>query len=695
MKARIGLISGAAVLCACIAVAAPPTGYYDSVDDSSSSTLRQTLHDVIDDHTRYPYTDTSTDTWDILEAADEDPNNSANVLTIYRNRSHAKDDHWSSSNTTGWNREHSWPKSFGFTNDGSCNYPYTDCHHLFAANGEYNSARSNLVFNWVPSPDQSYPVDNTPYYNYCWNCGGYQDGDWEVWPDRRGDIARAQLYMDIRYEGGNHGVTGCSEPDLILTDDRNLMDWDANQNFSPAYMTFLSVLIEWHNEDPPDAREMLRNDIVYSYQGNRNPFVDHPEWVDCLFNDICGCSVAADCDDADPCTIDDCVSGSCVNDPVNCDDGDACTTDSCDSGTGLCVNDPIGCDDGDPCTFDGCDSVTGCYHDPVTPCCGNGTCESGEDCNTCPDDCISGTGGAVCGNALCEAGNGEDCANCPADCNGITTGRPSGRFCCGATEGCGDSRCTSGGYSCTTTPQGTAYCCGDGICEGAEDDINCAIDCAACTTDADCDDLDPCTTDVCSSGSCSNTPINCDDGDACTADSCDSATGTCVNDPIICDDGDLCTTDSCDTVTGCVYTAIDCNDGDPCTTDSCDPATGSCVYDPISPCCGDGICDTGEDQCSCSADCGTPPSTETNCSDAIDEDCDGLTDCNDGDCAGDPACPSGAVCGNGVCEGNGEDCFSCPGDCRCAGPGCSGCCGDGVCGGSGENASNCPVDCGG
>jgi hypothetical protein len=53
------------------------------------------------------------------------------------------------------------------------------------------------------------------------------------------------------------------------------------------------------------------------------------------------------------------------------------------------------------------------------------------------------------------------------------------------------------------------------------------------------------------------------------------------------------------------------------------------------------------------------------------------------------------VCGNGVCEGNGEDCFSCPSDCRCGGGGnCRACCGDGVCGGPGENANNCPIDCG-
>jgi len=53
----------------------PPDGYYNSVDATNSTTLRLTLHAVIDDHTRFPYTSGGTDTWDILNLADEDPNN--------------------------------------------------------------------------------------------------------------------------------------------------------------------------------------------------------------------------------------------------------------------------------------------------------------------------------------------------------------------------------------------------------------------------------------------------------------------------------------------------------------------------------------------------------------------------------------------------------------------------------------------
>ena len=105
----------------------PPSSYYSSVDTSSPSTLRASLHAVIDDHQRYPYTSSGTDTWDILEAAQEDPSNSNLILDIYRNEDYPKQ----GGGNSFYNREHSWPNSYGFPDDGGSNYPYTDCHVLF------------------------------------------------------------------------------------------------------------------------------------------------------------------------------------------------------------------------------------------------------------------------------------------------------------------------------------------------------------------------------------------------------------------------------------------------------------------------------------------------------------------------------------------------------------------------------------
>ena len=77
------------------------------------------------------------------------------------------------------------------------------------------------------------------------------------------------------------------------------------------------------------------------------------------------------------------------------------------------------------------------------------------------------------------------------------------------------------------------------------------------------------------------------------------------------------------------------------------------------PVCGDAHCDPGEDQCNCKSDCGAPPETETSCSDGIDEDCDTDTDCDDEDCLGDPACP---YCGDGTCDPDEDQC-NCSADC--------------------------------
>lgn len=271
------------------ATAAPPSGYYSSADQTNAQTLKQSLHEIIDDHQRFPYTSTSTDTWDILESADEDPDNPSNVIDVYKNASYQK----VGGGNTSYNREHSWPKSYGFPNDGSSNSAYTDAHHLFISDSGYNSSRSNKPYANCSSGCLEKPTDfnngrggSSSQSN--WTEGSFETGSWETWSGRRGDVARALMYMAVRYEGGTHGVTGFSEPDLILTDDRNLIG-QSNQgsNIAVAYMGLKSVLLQWHQQDPVDDLERRRNDVVYSYQGNRNPFIDHPEFADCVFADVC------------------------------------------------------------------------------------------------------------------------------------------------------------------------------------------------------------------------------------------------------------------------------------------------------------------------------------------------------------------------------------------------------------------------
>jgi len=268
------------------------SGYYARVNTSSPSQLRCSLHETIKGHTVYPYSSSSgTNTWTILEIADEDPSNSGRVLDAYRNRSYAKGtDRAGSGSGLKYNREHSWPNSLGFgsaTGDKGLPYaPYTDTHMLYLTDSAWNADRGNKPYancdsncgerateanagfgggsgaypgnsNWVRTPDGN-------------------GGSFEVWNHRKGDMARAVMYMAIRYEGGTDAATGQSEPDLELTDDRSKI---VKTSSSPAYMGLLSTLIAWSQQDPPDDAERARNEVVFSFQGNRNPFIDHPEWA--------------------------------------------------------------------------------------------------------------------------------------------------------------------------------------------------------------------------------------------------------------------------------------------------------------------------------------------------------------------------------------------------------------------------------
>jgi endonuclease I len=270
-----------------------PSGYYASVNTSSPALLRSTLHAAIDDHLRIPYTATATDTWNVLELADQHPTDASLILDVYKNAAYAK----VGAGNTLYDREHSWPKSFGYPNDVVANYPYTDCHALFLCDSSYNSSRSNKPYdNGLASWAEKITEANAGAGggsgvfpgNSNWTEGTSLLGAWQTWNSRKGDVARALMYLDVRYDGGTHAVTGAAEPDLILTDDLNLIAAsNTGANLSVGYMGKLSILRQWHAQDPVDAREVARNNAVYAAQGNRNPFIDNPQWVECLYGTTC------------------------------------------------------------------------------------------------------------------------------------------------------------------------------------------------------------------------------------------------------------------------------------------------------------------------------------------------------------------------------------------------------------------------
>lgn len=277
--------------------AATAGDYYAGIDPSSPASLRSGLYNRIKGHTAFTYFGA----WTILEAADQDPLNANRILDVYRNRTYTKVDCRSgqASSCPGgaanrYNREHTWPNSHGFNDlsgtdsDGNPYPMYTDAHMLYLSAEDYNSNRGNKYYGNCSGCSEN-PTD--AYAGFGGGTGVYPgNSNWsgsaayEVWNHRKGDMARAVLYMDIRYEGlVVNGVR--KEPDLIVTDDTALASQTTPSGQVPTvgYMGLKSVLVAWSNQDPPDDQERLRNDVVYSFQQNRNPFIDHPEWVNCLY----------------------------------------------------------------------------------------------------------------------------------------------------------------------------------------------------------------------------------------------------------------------------------------------------------------------------------------------------------------------------------------------------------------------------
>jgi len=229
-----------------------PEGYYDDAIGLTGDELKTALHNIIDDHDEYSYNALRDY---ILKESDEDPDNSSNVILIHSGISRSKSDF--GGDPGDWNREHIWAKSHGdFGNDPPAG---TDAHHIRPSDVQINGTRGNLDFD-----NGGNPVNNCP--------GCLVDGDsFEPRDEAKGDVARMIFYMAVRYEGGS------GEPDLEVVDEVNTYP-------NPEHGK-LSTLLSWHILDPVDDFEKNRNEVVYTYQQNRNPFIDHPEFVEDVWGD--------------------------------------------------------------------------------------------------------------------------------------------------------------------------------------------------------------------------------------------------------------------------------------------------------------------------------------------------------------------------------------------------------------------------
>ncbi|MFJ6907470.1 endonuclease I family protein [Streptomyces griseoluteus] len=226
------------------------TTYYKNAVGKTGASLKSSLHTIISSQSKISYSAV----WDALKVTDQDPNNSSNVILLYSGVSRAKS--LSGGSTGDWNREHVWAKSHG--DFGEVTGPGTDLHHLRPADVQVNSVRGNKDFD-----DGGSAVSG--------GGGSLSDSDsFEPRDADKGDVARMILYMAVRYDGGD-----------------GFADLEPNEkvgNGSNPYIGRLSVLKQWNDEDPPSAFEEKRNQVIYdTYQHNRNPFIDHPEWVDAIW----------------------------------------------------------------------------------------------------------------------------------------------------------------------------------------------------------------------------------------------------------------------------------------------------------------------------------------------------------------------------------------------------------------------------
>ncbi len=233
-----------------ITVSAQKPDYYNGTSGLKGEALKAVLHEIINDHIDFSYGDAKY----ILNYAQEDPSNTDNLIQFYTNRSVAKD-YWGTGENY-CNREHIWAQSHGYLSgirpmDG-------DAHNLHAADGSVNVTRSNYDFDEVTGGTY---IDEADAY--------YSSNSFEPADRDKGAVARTLMYMAVRYEGDN------GEMDLELA--------DALGTAPSATHGKLSTLLSWNNAYPPTDWERRRNDRVEQCQGNRNPFIDHPEYADLIW----------------------------------------------------------------------------------------------------------------------------------------------------------------------------------------------------------------------------------------------------------------------------------------------------------------------------------------------------------------------------------------------------------------------------
>lgn len=254
-----------------IAKAQIPAGYYDNATGKTGATLKTALYNIIKGHTEVSYTP---GVWNAFYTTDKKPN--GKVWDMYSDIPGGTppyeytlgSDQGSSSATEGccYNREHSFPKSW-FGDVAPMN---VDIFHIYPTDVTVNSKRGNMPYGTVSSP--TWTSKNGSKVGSC-SAPGYTGEVFEPINEYKGDFARTYMYMVTRYE--NVVVSWNSITDAQPT---------LNGTTFPCFDTWiLNVLLAWNAADPVSDKEIARNNAVYAIQHNRNPYIDHPEYVNSVW----------------------------------------------------------------------------------------------------------------------------------------------------------------------------------------------------------------------------------------------------------------------------------------------------------------------------------------------------------------------------------------------------------------------------
>lgn len=247
------------------AAAAEPAGYYSACENLGGQNLLKAVHSAISDHNTVSYAGL----WDLYKTSDVDAD--GKIWDMYSTkRWNPGSEQCGNYSKIGdcYNREHSLPKSW--FDDASP--MYSDAFHIYPTDGKVNSQRSNYPFgecangSQVASNGSVKPLGKLGKSTF----DGYSGTVFEPDDQYKGDFARSYFYMAACY---NDRIASW-ESDMLA------------QNSYPVFSSWaLKLLLKWHRQDPVSDKEISRNEAVYSRQGNRNPFIDHPEMAEYIWGD--------------------------------------------------------------------------------------------------------------------------------------------------------------------------------------------------------------------------------------------------------------------------------------------------------------------------------------------------------------------------------------------------------------------------